>query len=133
MTDISGVSARAMLKALVNGTENPEALAEHAKGRLRRKQSALNEALTGWVREHHRFLIQTHLEQLEFLEAHLQQFDERIEQFIQSQSLPPHSEHPAPPSSTCPDGSERWFSWQQALTLLGLLVAVLSCCWQKSG
>ncbi|MBD2123431.1 hypothetical protein [Trichocoleus sp. FACHB-262] len=69
VTDISGVSARAILKALVSGTENPEALAAHAKGRLRGEQSALNEALTGRVREHHRFLIQTHLEQLEFLEV----------------------------------------------------------------
>lgn len=61
-----GVSARAMLKALVNGTDSPEALAAHAKGRLRSNQSALTEALTGQVREHHRFLIQTHLEHLEF-------------------------------------------------------------------
>ncbi|MBW4489341.1 MAG: IS110 family transposase [Trichocoleus desertorum ATA4-8-CV12] len=123
VTDISGVSARAMLKALVNGTESPEALAEHAKGRLRRKQSALSEALTGRVREHHRFLIQTHLEQLEFLEAHVQQFDERIEQLIQSQSLPPGSEPLAPADST-DDGSERWLSWQQAMTLLDTIPGV---------
>lgn len=49
ITDISGVSARAMLKALVDGNESPEALAAHAKGRLRSKQSALTEALTGRV------------------------------------------------------------------------------------
>jgi len=77
VTDISGVSARAMLKALVDGTDSPQALAAHAKGRLQTKQSALTAALTGRVREHHRFLIQTHLQQLEFLEGHLQQFDER--------------------------------------------------------
>jgi transposase len=77
VTDISGVSARAMLKALVDGTDSPEALAAQAKGRWRTKQSALTAALTGRVREHHRFLIQMHLPQLEFLEAHLKQFDER--------------------------------------------------------
>lgn len=55
-----------MLKALVAGTENPEALAALAKGRMRSKQSALTEALSGRVREHHRFLIQTHLAHLEF-------------------------------------------------------------------
>jgi transposase len=124
VTDISGVSARAMLKALVNGTENPEALAEHAKGRLRRKQAALSEALTGRVREHHRFLIQTHLEQLEFLEAQLQQFDERIEQLIQSQSLPPESEPPTPSDSSCPEGVERLLSWQHAMTLLDTIPGV---------
>lgn len=124
VTDISGVSARAMLKALVKGTENPEALAEYAKGRLRRKQSALSEALTGRVRGHHRFLIQTHLEQLEFLEAQLQQFDERIEQLVQSQSLPPEPGHSAPSSSTCPDSSEEWLSWQQAMILLDTIPGV---------
>ncbi len=86
VTDISGVSARAMLKALINGTESPEALAALAKGRLCRKQAELTEALSGRVREHHRFLIQTHLEQLEFLEVHLKQFDVRILQLIQSLS-----------------------------------------------
>lgn len=55
-----------MLKALMDGTDSPEALAAHAKGRLRTKQSALTEALTGRVREHHRFLIQRHLQHLEF-------------------------------------------------------------------
>ncbi|MEP0872776.1 hypothetical protein NDA01_23430 [Trichocoleus desertorum AS-A10] len=53
-------------------------------------------------------MIQTHLEQLEFLETHLQQFDERIEQLIQSQSPPIHSEHPRPSDSSCPDGFEGW-------------------------
>lgn len=124
VTDISGVSARAMLKALVKGTENPEALVEHAKGRLRRKQAALSEALTGRVREHHRFLIQTHLEQLEFLEAHLQQFDERIEQLIQSQSPPPESEPLAPSDSSCPEEVGRLLSWQQAMTLLDTIPGV---------
>lgn len=57
VTDISGVSARAMLKALVDGTDSPETLAALAKGRMRNKQSALTAALCGRVREHHRFLI----------------------------------------------------------------------------
>lgn len=124
VTDISGVSARAMLKALVNGTESPEALAAHAKGRLRSKQSALIAALTGRVREHHRFLVQTHLEQLEFLEAHLKQFDERIEQLIQSQS--PSSELEA--QFSCHTSSsglpELPLSWQQAMSLLDTIPGV---------
>ncbi len=125
VTDISGVSARAMLKALVDGTENPEALAAHAKGRLRSKQSALTAALTGRVREHHRFLIQTHLEQLEFLEAHLKQFDERIEQLIQSQSSTPQPDAQPPSDSSCPDAPKlALLSWQQAMTLLDTIPGV---------
>lgn len=122
VTDISGVSARAMLKALVNGTDSPEALAAHAKGRLRSKQSALTEALTGRVREHHRFLIQTHLEHLEFLAAHLKQFDERIEQLIESSSSEISAYAPCDPSS--PDSNDLPLSWQQAMILLDTIPGV---------
>lgn len=71
VSDISGVSVRAMLKALVAGTEDPEALSELAKGRMRSKQSELIAALRGRVRDHHRFLIRQHLNHLEFLDAQL--------------------------------------------------------------
>jgi transposase len=49
VTDVLGVSARAMLKALIAGTQTPEALAELAQRRMRRKRAALGEALTGRV------------------------------------------------------------------------------------
>jgi len=71
VSDIGGVSARAMLKALVAGVEDPTALAELARGRMRSKQAALIAALSGRVREHHRFLIRTHLDHLEFSDTHL--------------------------------------------------------------
>lgn len=124
VTDISGVSARAMLKALVDGTESPEALAAHAKGRLRSKQSALTEALTGRVREHHRFLMQTHLEQLEFLEAHLKQFDERIEQLIQAQSPSSELEAQLSCNTSSPGLPKLPLSWQQAMILLDTIPGV---------
>jgi transposase len=46
-TDILGVSGRAMLDALCQGTTDPELLAELARGKLRRKLPALREALEG--------------------------------------------------------------------------------------
>ena len=117
VTDISGVSARAMLKAMVAGTDSPEALANLAKGRLCRKQTELAQALTGQVRDHHRFLMQTHLEHLDFLEQQTAQFDQRIEQLIEAQS--PANE----PQSTNPI-IPRPFSWQQAMTLLDTIPGV---------
>src|SRR3989441_7662700 len=41
VSDIMGVSARAMLKALIAGTTDPVTLADLAKGRLREKRAAL--------------------------------------------------------------------------------------------
>jgi len=49
-TDILGVSGRAMLGALIEGTSDPEVLAELARGRLRAKLPALREALEGRFR-----------------------------------------------------------------------------------
>jgi hypothetical protein len=56
VTDVLGVSARAMLMALIAGDHTPEALAALAQRRMRRKRAALGEALTGRVTAHHRFL-----------------------------------------------------------------------------
>src|ERR687893_542873 len=53
-TDILGASGRAILAALAAGADDPAALAELAKGRLRRKQAELERALTGRLRAHHR-------------------------------------------------------------------------------
>jgi len=124
VTDISGVSARAMLKAMVEGNDSPEMLAALAKGRLCRKQSELTTALTGRVREHHRFLLQTHLEHLDFLEAHIKQFDQRIEQLIQDQSPPPTDEVQSLSGSVHPETAGSPLSWQQAMALLDTIPGV---------
>src|SRR5919202_4095362 len=55
-SNVAGVSARAMLTALVEGEADPVLLADLAQGRLRAKREALEQALAGFVREHHRFL-----------------------------------------------------------------------------
>lgn len=60
--DISGVSGRAMLEALIDGQRDPAALAELAKRRMRSKIPALTEALTGRFSEHHAFLARLHLD-----------------------------------------------------------------------
>jgi transposase len=92
-TDIGGVSARAMLKEIIAGQSDPAALAELARGRLRNKLDELPAALTGAVREHHRFLLTQHLSHLEFLEEQITQFDAQIGAQIERMSPPP----PAPP------------------------------------
>jgi transposase len=48
-----GASGRAMLAALITGQRNPHDLARLARGSMRAKTSALQEALTGHFTEHH--------------------------------------------------------------------------------
>jgi transposase len=78
VTDIQGVSAWAMLEAIVSGTTDPEALADLAKGLLRKKREQLVAALSGRVKPHHRFLIAEHLSQIEYLEDAIQRISTEV-------------------------------------------------------
>lgn len=78
-TDVLGVSGREMLTALVAGEDDPEALAELARGKLRKKIPDLKRALRGQLTPHHQFLLEQLLDHLAHLEEQLARFDERIE------------------------------------------------------
>jgi transposase len=77
-SDVLGASGRAMLRALIAGQTDADALAELARQRLRAKIPQLRLALHGRVTEHHRFQLRLLLEQVEQLEAWIAQFDARI-------------------------------------------------------
>lgn len=81
-TNVFGVSGRAMLEALLQGTLSPVETADLAKGKLRRKTDQLVDALEGFVNEHHRCLIQTEMAHLEYLEAAVAQLHQRIDERI---------------------------------------------------
>lgn len=78
-----GASGRLMLDALVAGERDPHVLAGLAKGRLRNKTPELVEALSGRFRDHHAFLVQLHLTQLDHLTDAIDQVTERIEVVIE--------------------------------------------------
>lgn len=61
-TDLTGVSSRAMLGALIEGERDPAVLANLAVYSLRTKIPALIEALNGRFNDHHAFLTQMHLD-----------------------------------------------------------------------
>ncbi len=61
-TDVFGVSGRLMLRALIEGKATAQEMAELAKGKLRKKISALEPALEGKLEEHHCFLLRLQLE-----------------------------------------------------------------------
>ncbi len=81
-TDILGVSGRAMLEALVQGTTDPTVLADLARGRLRAKLPALREALAGRFRTHHAFLVSQLLAHLDYLEEAIAGVSARIDEVI---------------------------------------------------
>lgn len=78
VTDMLGRSGRAILKALVAGQTDPERLADLARGRLKAPRADLVDALHGRVTDHHRFMIQLHLTQIEALDAAVATIEARI-------------------------------------------------------
>jgi transposase len=79
VSDVLGLSSRAMLAALLSGEQDPEVLAELARGRLRAKLPALRRALEGRVKPHHLALLGHLLAHIDFLEDSIAQVQEEIE------------------------------------------------------
>jgi transposase len=81
-TDVLGVSGRAMLDALIAGKEEPSQMADHARGRMRRKLPELEQALRGRVTDHHRFLLRLLLDDLKAREGLIARVSERIQEVM---------------------------------------------------
>ena len=78
--DILGASGRTMLKAIINGEKDAEKLANMSLGRLREKIPDLKNALEGNIEEHHIFMLQALMEQIESLEKMINKYEKRIEE-----------------------------------------------------
>lgn len=78
ITNVLGVSGRAILRALIAGETDPARLADLARGTLKAKRARLREALVGHVTPHHRYLLKLHLDMIERLEAVVADVDARI-------------------------------------------------------
>jgi transposase len=124
-TDVTGVSARAMLEAILQGQVDAQVLAELARGRMRHKLPELERALTGRVREHHRFLIANHLTQIDFLDEQIAAFDveiaKRIEPPAQPQGQPDQTDQTPTPDASATDAP---LSWEAAVTLLDTIPGI---------
>src|SRR5918998_1740192 len=105
VTDIMGVSARAMLAAIIGGETDQGVLADLAQGRLRAKHADLLRALDGHVRDHHRFMLAQHLTHIDFLEAQIADFDQQIAAYLAAQSPPSVPPLPPAPAPDEPQGS----------------------------
>jgi transposase len=81
-SDALGVSGRAILKAIQEGEERPDVLADLARGRLRSKLPDLKAALEGRLTDHHRFLLRMLGQHLDYLEKITADLDTRIEELM---------------------------------------------------
>jgi transposase len=79
VSDIRGVSARAMLDQIAVGVTDPKLLASLARGQLRRKRAELEAALVGRVEPHHRLLLVELLAQIDYLDESIERLNTEIE------------------------------------------------------
>jgi transposase len=77
-TDIMGKSGRDILAALLGGTAAAATMAQLARGKLRRKQEALERALAGRMSANHRLLIALHLEHIDVLDDQIERLSAEI-------------------------------------------------------
>jgi transposase len=126
VTDVMGVSAKAMLSELAAGATDPQVLAELAKGRLRNKKQALEAALTGTVGKHQRFILAQQLSHIDFLDEQIEALSQQISHHLQQMASPTidddDDEDDLTGSATSAD-AER-LSWTAAVELLDTIPGV---------
>ncbi len=104
-TDLLGVSARAMIEALIAGERDPKALVDLARGKLNAKRAALIEALTGRFGDHHADLARLLLDQIDACTDKIDRLTTRIGQLVADlpEPTPPADRQPRPtPASDVP-------------------------------
>lgn len=83
LTDITGVSGRRMLIALLNGATDAKQIAKLADRRVKASEGAITDAVEGRVTEHHRFMIALHLRHINEIEALVSSLESRIERKLE--------------------------------------------------
>jgi transposase len=79
ISDVIGLSGRAMIEALIAGESDPDRLAELAHRRIKAPPEALREALRGRVTRHHRFLLRLHLQQIDAIDGAIAEIDREVD------------------------------------------------------
>ena len=79
ISDILGLSGRRMIEALIAGETDPEGLAALAHRRIKATPDELEAALHGRVTRRHRFLLRLHLQQIDAIDAAIDQIDQEVD------------------------------------------------------
>jgi transposase len=78
VSDIMGVSSKDMLRAISDGEEDPEKLANFAQRSLKKKKAELELTLRGYVNPHQRLMIKTILTHIDFLSEQIEMLDQEV-------------------------------------------------------
>ncbi|NJK42483.1 MAG: IS110 family transposase [Aquincola sp.] len=98
VTDLTGLTGMAIVRAIIAGERDPGRLAMHRHGRCRKSAQEIAKYLTGTWREEHLFNLASALRLYDALEAEIASYDARLLQELdalhpperQQESVPPH-------------------------------------------
>jgi transposase len=129
VSDIQGVSAQAMLREIVAGQTDAEAMADLARGRLRTKIPELEKALTGLVQPHHRYLLAMQLGHIDFLDEQIDNISAEIARQVEAMSQSPTPPTPKPLGPEAGEGvpaspSNGPLTWTAAVALLDTIPGI---------
>lgn len=78
VSDITGKTGLAILRAMIAGEEDPKALSALARGSLQAHRDRLEPALESRMGEHQRFMLASLLRQLDFFEVEIEAIDRKV-------------------------------------------------------
>src|SRR3954464_343582 len=79
LSQVMGVSGRAILQALIDGQSDPDTLLTLVQRGVKAPPEKLRAALTGRITDRHRFLLRLHLRQFDGLAAAMAEIDAEVE------------------------------------------------------
>jgi len=78
VSDVMGMSARDMLRAIAEGEDDPEKLSSLARRTMKKKKDDLKLALQGYISDHQRLMIKTILNHIDFLTDQIDTLDQEV-------------------------------------------------------
>jgi transposase len=98
ISDLTGVTGRAIIQAILKGTRDPQKLAQLRHERCKATETEMAQALTGSYRDEHLFALRQAYEAWQFYQKQLDKIDAQIEQQLarmkQDRALPPLKPRP---------------------------------------
>lgn len=78
LSDVFGVTGKKMIAEILKGDFKPEQLLYHVHGRVKASREDIKEALTGYVSDHHRFMLKTIMGNIAKIESTILELDTQI-------------------------------------------------------
>jgi len=87
VSDVFGKSGLAMINAMIAGQTDPTFLSDLAKGSLVKKKDLLRKALNGKITNHHRFMLDMILQNINYTNDQIAQLEARMKTYLEEMTL----------------------------------------------